>query len=142
MKQLKQLALVVGLAGIGLLSGMDLARAQGDIQTREVMKAKLGHAQAVLEGMATEDFEKVRVSAERISALSQAAGWHARQTPEYELFTTEFRRRADALVKEAIRENTDGVAVAYVQMTFSCVSCHKYMRGKKAAALAPAESGL
>lgn len=129
--------LVVGFASLGLLAGVQLALAQTrvDVQTRTVMKAKLGHAQAALEGIAMEDFDKVLVSAQKLGRLAQAAGWQARQTPEYELFTIEFRRRADVLAEAAKERNVDGATLAYTQLTFSCVSCHKYMRGKKVASL-------
>jgi cytochrome c556 len=122
---------------LGALAGGLAVRAQetADKQTREVMKAKLGHAHAVLEGIALEDFAKVQISAERLARLSQAAGWHARQTPEYVLFTEEFRRRAQALAEAARAGNLDGATLAYTQLTFSCVSCHKYMRGRRIARL-------
>ena len=57
------------------------------------------------------------------------SGWQARQTPEYELFTVEFRRHAEELAKAAKSKNIDAATLAYTQLTFSCVSCHKYMRG-------------
>ena len=130
-----QLAVVSGLAGLGMWAGMQMALAQPEVRTSEVMKAKLGHAQAVLEAIATEDFAKIQANAQKLSRLSQGAGWRTRQTPEYDLFTAEFRRRADALAQAAEERNIDSATVAYTQMTFTCVSCHKHMRGKKVVSL-------
>lgn len=96
--------------------------------TPEVMRQKLGHSQQVLRGLALQDFTILRTNATRLVRLSHTSGWQARQSPEYELFTMEFRRAAEALAAAADAGNIDAATVAYTQMTFSCVSCHKYMR--------------
>jgi len=140
MKRLWQMLLVVALGALGLAAGVSLAWAQqrADAQAREVMKAKLEHTQAVLEAIAIEDFAKAQTNAQKLSRLAQASGWQSRQTPEYELFTLEFRRRADALAQAASEKNVDGATMAYVQLTISCVNCHKHLRGRKTAALSTA----
>jgi cytochrome c556 len=91
----------------------------------------LGHSQQVLRGLALQDFAILRTNATRLVRLSHTSGWQARQSPEYELFTMEFRRSAEALAAAADAGNIDAATVAYTQMTFSCVSCHKYMRAGK-----------
>jgi hypothetical protein len=100
-----------------------------DGSTADVMRLKLDHAHKVMTALALHDFGGLQRGAEELSRLSQASGWHARQTPEYQLFTTEFRRAADSLAEAAKAKNIDAATVAYTQVTFSCVSCHKYMRG-------------
>jgi hypothetical protein len=124
------------LAAAGLITGLRVAEA-ADQPTRTVMQIKLGHAQAVLEGITKEDFPRIEVNAQKIVHLSQGTGWYARQTPEYELFTMEFRRHAQSLVKAAKDQNLDAATGAYMQMTVSCVACHKYMRGARPAAFRP-----
>ena len=99
--------------------------------TPEVMRQKLGHSQQVLRGLALQDFAILRTNATRLVRLSHTSGWQARQSPEYELFTMEFRRSAEALAAAADAGNIDAATVAYTQVTFSCVSCHKYMRAGK-----------
>lgn len=99
------------------------------ITTREVMKLKLESSQKVLEGIATENFVTITANAQKLVLLSQAAGWQARQTPEYKQFTAEFRRHAEALQKAARTENVDAASVAWFQLTISCVNCHRHMRG-------------
>lgn len=99
------------------------------VTTREVMKLKLESSQKVLEGIATENFTTISANAQKLVALSQAAGWQARQTPEYKQFTAEFRRHAEALQKAARSENVDAASVAWFQLTISCVNCHRHMRG-------------
>lgn len=102
-----------------------------DVSTSEVMKQKLTHTQDLLRGITLEDYAAIEVSARKIKQLSQATGWFARQTPEYELFTAELRRQSDALERAAKNRNIDAATLAYFQLTVSCVSCHKYLRGSK-----------
>lgn len=120
-----------GTAGVLAWLAAGTLGAAKDESTGEVMRLKLGHAHRVMTALALHDFGGLQREAEQLSRLSQASGWHARQTPEYQLFTTEFRRAADGLVDAAKAKNIDAATVAYTQMTFSCVSCHKYMRGGK-----------
>jgi hypothetical protein len=105
------------------------ARAGADPDTSEIMRQKLLHSQSVLRGIALQDFGLIQTNAEQLVKLSQFGGWYARQSPEYELFTVEFRRHATDLVKAAKSQNIDAATLAYTQLTFSCVSCHRSMRG-------------
>jgi len=124
-------ALIAGI-GVWALTAQGAEKADvgaGDAVTAEVMREKLERSHRVLRGLALQDYALVRSNAERLVKLSHASGWAARQSPEYELFTVEFRRAASEMARAAAERNIDGVAMAYTQMTFSCVSCHKYMRG-------------
>lgn len=126
--------LVAALAVLGVLRWNSPA-AGADTSTAEVMKQKLTHAQDILRGISLEDYAGIEISARKLKQLSQATGWFARQTPEYELFTAELRRQTDALERAAKNRNIDAATLAYFQLTVSCVSCHKYLRGAKTAAL-------
>ncbi len=103
--------------------------------TREVMKLKLGYAQNVLEGIATENPELIVGNAQKLSALSKAGGWRVNITPEYQLFAAEFRRHADAVARAGKDKNIDSAALAYFQMTMSCINCHRYLRDNRRAGL-------
>lgn len=109
------------------------AQTKTDASTSEIMKQKLDYSHFILNGIATENFDLLSANAEKLSKLSQATAWRARETPEYEVLSAEFRRNADALAKAAKDRNIDAASLAYVGMTLSCVNCHKYMRGKKMA---------
>ena len=113
----------------------------GDTPTAEVMREKLALAQQALKGLALQDHAMLRSASDRLVKLSHATGWAARQTPEYELFTTEFRRAAAELSRAASEKNIDGATLAYTQMTVSCVSCHKCMRGGRGPATGTPVSG-
>lgn len=93
-----------------------------------IMRKKLEHAQKVLEGIAVKDFDLIEKHADNLMILSKKAEWKVLPTPQYTLRSDEFRRNAEDLVKAAKDKNIDGAALAYVQMTMSCVNCHKHVR--------------
>lgn len=107
------------------------------LTTREVMRAKLDSSQKVLEGIATENFTSLAANAQKLVALSHAAGWEARQTPEYKQQTAEFRRHAESLLKAARDQNVDAASLAWFQMTISCVNCHRHIRGVRTVSVEP-----
>jgi hypothetical protein len=132
---MKRAAIFLGALATGalVLVGAQNQNPPAELRTKEAMRMKLSHSQRVLEGITLEDFGLIQTNAVRLSQLARAAGWHARQTPEYELFTNEFRRNVDSLIEAAKDRNHDAASIAYVQMTFSCTACHKYLRGSKMA---------
>jgi cytochrome c556 len=93
-----------------------------------IMRKKLEHTQKVLEGIAVKDFDLIEKHADNLMILSQKAEWKVLPTPEYALRSDEFRRNADSLARAAKDKNLDGAALAYVEMTMSCVKCHKHVR--------------
>ena len=106
------------------------------------MRAKLSHAQSVLEGLVTEDYDKIKLGGQRMVIMSKAAEWSQVQGPVYAQHSTEFRRAAQNLIKTAEDKNIDGAALAYVNLTLNCVNCHNYIRDAKVAAGEPVPEGL
>jgi hypothetical protein len=96
--------------------------------TSELMRRKLAQSQKVLEGVAVNDFEKIAAGAEELIAISKEAEWQALKTPRYELYSNEFRRSAETLIKNAKDKNLDAAALTYVDLTLTCVKCHKHVR--------------
>jgi phosphoserine aminotransferase len=117
------------------LAPFSQAQTKTEASTSEIMKLKLDYAHYILNGIATENFALISGNAEKLGKLSQQMSWGARQTREFEVLSAEFRRNADALAKAAKDRNPDAASLAYVQMTLSCVNCHKYMRQPKEASL-------
>ncbi len=104
-------------------------------KVHELMHRKLERSQKVLEGLALEDFTMIAENAESLSLLSQAAEWHVFPSPEYKIYSSEFRRSANALVQMAKDHNLDGATLKYVELTTTCVNCHKYVRTVRMASL-------
>lgn len=102
-----------------------------EVRDKNVMKFKLYYAQGALEAIATENYSLLATNAQKLGALTKQVSWRIRHTPEYERLTTDFRRQTDALAKAAKDKNVDAATVAYFQMTVSCVTCHRYLRGRE-----------
>jgi hypothetical protein len=93
-----------------------------------LMKQKLVHSQQLLEGIALADFAKIEKNADDLISLSHKAAWRVLQTPDYTRYSDEFRRGCDGIIKMAKQKNIDGASLAYVQVTLTCVNCHKHVR--------------
>lgn len=102
--------------------------AHGDKEQNKLMKRKLEAAQKVLEGVTMNDFKLISQNADELIMISKEAEWKVMKSPEYEVFSNDFRRTCDTLVKNAKEKNSDAAALAYVEMTMCCVKCHKYVR--------------
>jgi hypothetical protein len=130
-------AAVVLIAGLGTMSG----HAQED-KTKDLMKKKLQHSQKVLEGIATNDFDAIAKNADELIIISKAAEWTVLKTPEYEMYSNDFRRTCGDLAQKARAKNIDGAALAYVDLTLTCVKCHKHVREVRRTGLDPLEDGV
>jgi hypothetical protein len=94
----------------------------------ELMQSKLRHSQKVLEGIAVNDCDKIAANAEELIEISKATQWRVIKTPRYELYSNDFQRAAEALVKNAKDKNLDAATLSYVDLTLTCVKCHKHVR--------------
>jgi hypothetical protein len=112
------------LAGVPLLSG----HGTEPKKVSEIMQLKLKHAQKMLEGITMKDFKKINKSADELLFLMQEAEWKVLRTPDYENYSNEFRRNVQSLMKNAKDENLDACALSYVELTLTCVKCHKHVR--------------
>jgi hypothetical protein len=120
-------------AALLFLAGVCLPAGRGDDVTKpakvqELMQKKLKCSQSVLEGIALNDFDKIADNADELITISQKAEWVVVKTPQYELFSNQFRKSAESMVKNAKAKNLDGAALDYVDLTMTCVKCHKYVR--------------
>lgn len=96
--------------------------------TRELMRQKLKYAQQVLEGIAVKDFDMIEKNGDKLVLVCKESEWKVLQTPQYDAFSNEFRRNVEGLIDAAKDKNIDGAALAYVELTLTCVKCHKHVR--------------
>jgi cytochrome c556 len=118
------------LFGALLLAGVPVMSGHGEEPKRAepLMQRKLKHAQKVLEGLAINDFDKIADNGQELLDLSKLAEWKAIKTPRYATYSDEFRENVEKLIKNAKDKNLDGATLAYLEMTSSCVKCHKHVR--------------
>lgn len=136
---MKKTFLVLVAASLLALPAMSGRGGEAD-KVDDLMRKKLDHSQKVLEGIALNDFDKIARHAEELIAVSKLAEWRVLKTPQYELHSNDFRRIADTIVREAKAKNLDGATLAYVDLTLTCVKCHKYVREVRMTGLEQRES--
>lgn len=99
---------------------------------KEAMKAKREHAHAVLDALTAGDHDALRRNAEVLVGIAQMrvfiAGY---KTEEYQFQVKVFKHAADDLLAAAKAKNPDAAALAYSDMTRTCVKCHTHFRGMK-----------
>ncbi len=127
--------LLLAVGALSLAGWIGIATAQTSRATREVMRTKLDHSQKALEGVTAGDFEILLAAAKKLKALGTAQDWPNFDNPEYQEHKANFRRSVNALERGAVEANLDSATLAYVRMTMNCVECHRFVRGKKLAAL-------
>jgi hypothetical protein len=123
----KVVGILVALVALGGLVTRPTEAQQKD-KINEVMQEKLKNAKLLLEGLALADYKKLARSAEELLILSKRDEWFVYKTPRYEVQTNEFRRACEAVLQKAKDKNLDGAALAYFEMTLSCIKCHQYVR--------------
>lgn len=104
---------------------------QAPRRVEALMVRKLRSAQAVLEGLVTENFELMGRHAQQLRLFSQETDWNVLQTRDYQRLSDDFRRTANDLEKSAQRKNLDAASVAYIKLTLTCIDCHRHVRGQR-----------
>lgn len=96
-----------------------------------LMKAKAGYAHRLLDAVVLGELETVRDQAFRLKAVAETADWNVMDTPEYVRESDAFIRATDRLLQAAASKNHEAVALAYVEITLTCVHCHRYMSAQR-----------
>jgi cytochrome c556 len=138
------LAAVVGLAVVvagSLVSpGQSAAHAQeakaaaekeapaADAEPSVWMRKKLDYSKEILEGISTADFDQIAKNAEAMRALGKIEAFVRSRTPGYRTQLQIFEEANAEILKQANRDNLEGTALAFTQLTISCVNCHKQLR--------------
>jgi len=98
----------------------------------EAMKEKLKHAHALLNALTAGDADALRRNAEVLTLIADMRVFVAAyKTDEYRFQAQAFKHAADDLLKASKEKNLDAAALAYSDMTRTCVKCHTHFRGVK-----------
>jgi len=97
----------------------------------ELMKKKLALSQKILEGLALEDFDKIKTGADDLVTVRQQAAFMVGKTAKYEVYANDFQKHLEEIQKAAKKKSVEGAALGYVEMTLTCVRCHQYVRDEK-----------
>jgi hypothetical protein len=92
------------------------------------MKKKLDYSKNILEGISLADFDKVSQNAKAMRSLSKFETFVRRGTPGYRAQADAFDRSLAELIRQADKENVEGMTLGFHQLTNSCVRCHRELR--------------
>ncbi|HLE68600.1 MAG TPA: hypothetical protein VJH87_02870, partial [Vicinamibacteria bacterium] len=111
-----------------VLSALQIAK---QTPVEMLMKAKAGYAHRLLDAVVLGELETARDQAFRLKAVAGTADWNVMDTPEYVRESEAFIRATDRLLQSAGSKNPEAVALAYMEVTLSCVHCHRYVSANR-----------
>ena len=120
--------LMTGIVPFAVSNGDEPPAGSKDQPVSFWMKKKLDYSQNILAGIATADFDKVAENAQAMRHLSTIEGFIRGRTPGYRTQLHFFEESADEIIRQAKKDNVEGAALAFTQLTVSCVNCHKQLR--------------
>ena len=91
------------------------------------MQKKLEFSKQILDGLVTEDFEKILKGAKSLNEFGKRK-WTENENAAYRTQNQVFWFTTGTLVMAAEEKNIDSATLSYTQMTHSCVNCHKLLR--------------
>jgi hypothetical protein len=92
------------------------------------MRLKLQGSQDLLAALVRADFEAIRQSANRMNSFGRFERFVRGRNEEYDTQLRFFRNANQQIIRQANRENVEGAALGFMQLTASCVNCHKVIR--------------
>jgi hypothetical protein len=99
--------------------------AGGQVPLRNVMRNKLGHAQAILGAVVTSDWAALGREARALEVLTHDPAWDALVTTANKHRTDIFRLALQDLIASADKQNLDDAVMAQVSVNLNCVRCHQ-----------------
>jgi len=118
--------LFASVIGVGLLCNLDGAAEEKNNPEFD-MKKKLEYSKNILDGLISEDFDKILKNAKSLNKLGERK-WLENESTQYRTQNQLFWFTTGTLVLAAEEKNIDGATLSYTQMTVSCVNCHKLLR--------------
>ena len=98
--------------------------------SEEIMWKKLDLSHDALDAIALDDFEALEAYASDLVALSDAGELNIDDSESYRQKSRAFRDAAQALGKAARDRESEAAALAYVDLTLRCLSCHRELGGR------------
>jgi hypothetical protein len=74
------------------------------------------------------EFEELAKAAEQMRLLGKLEGFIRRQNADYRIQLRTFEFANQELIRQAKRGNAEGAALAFNQLSNSCVACHIMLR--------------
>ncbi|MCA9049650.1 MAG: hypothetical protein KDA89_13030 [Planctomycetaceae bacterium] len=101
---------------------------EGNRPLSSFMFQKLAYSNRILKGLMTDDLKLVEDNADRLLKMSHEERWRASNDMMYMQHSTQYRNAVDDLRTKATRNSVDGAALAWINVTMSCIQCHEWVR--------------
>ena len=92
------------------------------------MRRKLEASNKILEGLVTDNTSMIVDGADILGRMSNEEKWRASNDMMYLNHSRRFREAVDILKEKAKKGSLDGAALAWMDVTMSCISCHEWVR--------------
>jgi len=100
----------------------------------KVMRAKLGHSQAILSAVITSDWASLDRESRALALAVRDPAWTGALTePEYIRQSDAFTRALQDLIEASARRDLEAAGNAQIMLTASCVRCHVQMTRRRIA---------
>ncbi len=96
-------------------------------QLSRVMREKLTHSQAILGAVVTSNWPALDRESRALARASQDPAWRVMTAPEYLRYSDAFNNALHRLILASANKDLDAAADAQVELTMSCVQCHRYL---------------
>jgi hypothetical protein len=95
------------------------------------MKVKLRSSQNILRGLTLGDFDLIEENARRMNNFGRLEKLVHSRNAEYQTQLKFLEHANQELMRQAEKKNLDGATLAFVQLTTSCINCHRTIRDGK-----------
>src|SRR5687768_13253753 len=124
--------IIIGALAFAALT-MSVSADQG-AQLNKVMRAKLGHSQAILGAVVTSDWTMLDKQSRALAFAVRDPAWgFALTEPEYLRQSDVFSRALQDLIEASAKRDLEAAGDAHVALTASCVRCHLHMTRRRVA---------
>ena len=128
----KSMGAIIGACAIGALS-LGVSADQSP-QLSRVMRAKLGHSQAILGAVVTSNWAVLDRESRALALAVRDPAWGvALNQPEYLRQSDAFQRALQNLIEASGKRDLEQAGNAQIALTTSCVQCHLHMTRRRVA---------
>jgi hypothetical protein len=92
-----------------------------------LMQKKLVVTQKILEAVVTSRWSDLEARTRDLEDLTNDPAWRVLTAPEYATHSNRFRLSVRALHDAAAKRDLETTPQAYVNVTLSCIECHRYL---------------
>ena len=126
--------IIVGIFAIVALSIATSADQAAAPKLNKIMRAKLAHSQAILEGVVTSNWPLLDRESRALALAVRDPAWGVALTePDYLRQSDAFSRALQDLIEASAKRNLESAADAHIALTASCVRCHLHMTRRRIA---------